>query len=258
MRTSNSEKVVAVIEARMGSTRLPGKVLKKVMGRPLLSFLVERLRGSIMLNDIVVATSVDPRDDLIADFCCREGILCHRGSENDVLGRVVEAAELEGAQIYVEISGDCPIIDPGVVDHLVNEYRRLGHDIVTNCIVRSYPAGMDCVVCSYDLLRLSNAEAKEPRHREHVMLYLLEQPQRFSIHNVVAPPEVTWPRLRLLVDYPEDFQVIQTILETLYPKNPRFVLQEAIELVRIRNLQSINGHVWPEKVFGHLPPQEMT
>lgn len=256
MDRSLSKKIVAVIEARMGSSRLSGKVLKEVMGRPLLGYLLERLRDSKTLDEIVVATSVEPGDEKIAEFCRREGVLCHRGSEDDVLGRVAEAAELGGAEIYVEISGDCPLMYSRVVDRLVEEYCKGGHDIVTNWIVRSYPAGMDCSVCSYDLIRLSNAEATQAHYREHVMLHLLEQPQRFSIKNVIAPPELTWPRLRLLVDYPEDFQVIRTVLETLYPQNSRFSLRDAIELVRERDLESINCHVWPEHVYGKFPPRE--
>lgn len=256
MNTLKEEKVVAVIEARMGSSRLPGKVLKEVMGRPLLSFLIERLRRSRELDEIVVATSVSPGDGVIAEVCRHEGIHCHRGSEEDVLRRVVEAVELAHADTYVEISGDCPLIEPGVVDRLVREYRRGLYDIVTNCLERSYPAGMDCVVCGSDLLRISDGEAESCHHREHVMLYLLEQPERFSIYNVVAAPEETWPWLRLLVDYPEDFQVVKTIFEKLYPRNPAFSLQEILELVTCEKLNTVNHHVWPQKVFGRLPPQK--
>lgn len=251
----HKQRVVAVVEARMASTRLPGKALKKVLGRPLLSYLIERLRRCVTLDKIIIATTTNLKDDILASFCETEGYTYYRGSENDVLGRVVEAAALAKTEIYVEIFGDCPLIDPAVIDQHVRTFIHGNYDVVTNCAKRSFPAGMDCIVCSYDLLKLSAHIALNERYREHVMLYILENMDRFKMKNLLAPKKYSRPWLRILVDYPEDFQVIKTIIEELYPKNTEFGLKEIIELVDSLSLDKINDKVWPKNVIG-LPARK--
>ena len=253
--THPKPRVVATIEARMSSSRLPGKVLKEVLGRPLLGYLLERLRRCETIDEIILATSTNPKDEPIARLCEAEGCRCYRGSEEDVLGRVAEAAALGRPDIWVEISGDCPLIDPEVVDRIVRAKLETGRQVVSNYLQRTYPAGMDCIVFDYELLRLSSEEATTARHREHVALYVLEHADRFTFGHVLAPPALDRPWLRLLVDYPEDYQVIRTVFEDLYPKDPRFGLADVIALVDRLGLDRINDHVWPKNVIG-MPPRK--
>jgi len=224
-------KIIATIEARMSSSRLPGKVLKPILGRPNLELLIERLRLARGLNDVVVATTTNPADDAIEALARTLGVRCYRGSEDDVLDRVLQAAKSVNADVIVEITGDCPLIDPGVVDQLVDRYLSNKFDYVANTLHRTFPRGLDTQVFATRTLEEVWSLTQDPADREHVSLYIYEHPERFSLHNVESVlPEKHWQH-RLTVDTPEDFALIETIFERLYPQNPAFTLHDVIDIL---------------------------
>ena len=237
-------KIIATIEARMSSSRLPGKVLKPILGRPTLELLVERLRRAQSLNEVVVATTTNTADDSIEALTREIGVACYRGSEDDVLDRVLKAAQSVSADVIVEITGDCPLIDPHVVDRLVNCYRTNRVDYVANTLWRTFPRGLDTQVFATRTLEEVSRLTQEPADREHVSLYIYEHPERFSLHNVESGlPEKHWHH-RLTVDTPEDFTLIETIFERLYPQNPAFTLHDVIDLLeREPELTEINQEI---------------
>lgn len=237
-------KIIATIEARMTSSRLPGKVLKPILGRPILELLIDRLRLAHRLNDVVVATTTNPADDAIEALARRLGVGCYRGSEHDVLDRVLKAAKSANADVIVEVTGDCPLVDPGVVDQLVDCYLRNRFDYVANTLQRTFPRGLDTQVFSTCTLEEVFRLTQDPADREHVSLYIYEHPERFSLHNVQSGlPEKHWQH-RLTVDTPEDFALIETIFERLYPQNPAFTLHDVIDLLeREPELTEINQEI---------------
>ncbi len=237
-------KIIATIEARMSSSRLPGKVLKPILGRPTLELLVERLRRARSLNEVVVATTTNTADDAIEALAREIGVACYRGSEDDVLDRVLKAAQSVSADVIVEITGDCPLIDPDVVDRLVDCYRTNRFAYVANTLSRTFPRGLDTQVFETRTLEEVSRLTQEPADREHVSLYIYEHPERFSLHNVESGlPEKHWQH-RLTVDTPEDFILIETIFERLYPQNPAFTLHDVIDLLeREPELTQINQEI---------------
>ena len=234
-----AKKIVASIEARMTSSRLPGKVLKPVLGEPFLKVLVERLKRSRYLDAIVIATTINPTDEPIARLARQLGVSVFRGSEEDVLGRVVGAVESVGGDIIVEITGDCPLMDPRVVDHVLENYIRdfPKYDYVCNTgagdkSLREIPIGMDVQVFSFNDLKKIAAVTKDPEDREHVSLYFYRTGKaRYSIKNVSIPSE--WKReypVRLTLDAPEDYQFLQTIYERLVERSAYFTLEDILTL----------------------------
>ena len=237
-------KTIATIEARMSSSRLPGKVLKPILGRPTLELLVERLRRAQSLNEVVVATTTNRADDAIEALTREIGVACYRGSEDDVLDRVLKAAQSVSADVIVEITGDCPLIDPDVVDRLVNCYRTNRVDYVANTLSRTFPRGLDTQVFATRTLEEVSRLTQEPADREHVSLYIYEHPERFSLHNVESGLHEKHWHHRLTVDTPEDFTLIETIFERLYPQNPAFTLHDVIDLLeREPELTEINQEI---------------
>ena len=237
-------KIIATIEARMSSSRLPGKVLKPILGRPTLELLIDRLRQAKSLNEVVVATTTNTADDAIEAVTREIGVSCYRGSEDDVLDRVLKAAQSVNADVIVEITGDCPLIDPYVVDRLVECFLTNRFDYVANTLLRTFPRGLDTQVFATRTLEEVSRLTQDPADREHVSLYIYEHPERFSLHNVESGlPEKHWQH-RLTVDTPEDFALIETIFDRLYPQNPAFTLHDVIALLeREPELTEINQEI---------------
>ena len=225
-------KIVATIEARMTSSRLPGKVMLPVLGRPILSYLVERLQRVSSIDEIVLATTINSDDDVLVSFAKTHRIHCFRGSEQDVMGRVVGAAEMLGADDVVEITGDCPIIDPEIIAQVINTYKNNTVDYVSNTFVRSYPDGMDVQVFSWEKLFESSQMTKEPLDREHVTLHILKNPKLFSRINLVAPSSLFWPDLGLTLDEDKDFMLLSKIIEHFYPVKPFFTCGDVIKYLK--------------------------
>jgi spore coat polysaccharide biosynthesis protein SpsF len=245
----NNRKIAATIQARMGSSRLPGKVLMEVLDKPLLYYMVERLRKCKKLDDVILATTTNPKDDVLADFAEKNGLTYYRGSEEDVLSRVLETAQTNGVDIIVETTGDCPLIDPVVVDKVVELYLENDYDYVSNTVKRTFPRGMDTQVFATEKLAEIDSIATDPADREHVSLYFYEVEGRYKLGNLDSNlPEKYWDA-RLTVDTPEDFQLIREIFERLYPANNNFLLPDIISLLEEHpELMEINRDIEQKKV----------
>lgn len=237
-------RVVASIEARMGSSRLPGKVLADIGGSSALDRLVDRLRGCSRVNDIVLATSTDTRDDVLKRWAQNSGVAVYRGSEDDVLQRVVDAHQFMNSDIIVEITGDCPLLDPEIIDLGIETFLSNDCDVVTNARVPSYPQGADVQVFRFEDLVHVAATIEDPAVREHVSLYFYEHPEIYRVIHLIAPSGSKDPDLRLQLDYAEDLAFIRAVYERLEPVyGARFGVSRILELLRNEPaLAKINAH----------------
>lgn len=206
-------KILSIIEARMNSSRLPGKVLLKAAGKPMLHHLISRLKQVKKINEIVIATTINKEDDKIIDFAKKNKIKFFRGSENNVLKRVYLAAKFFKADIVVQITGDCPIIDSSIIEQVLDIYLFNKADYVGNAHIRSYPDGMDVQVFSYQSLKKCHLIAKSPLEREHVTLGLRMRPKMFRPIHVIAPGNLFWPNLGLTLDENKDYIFLKKIIE---------------------------------------------
>ncbi len=225
-------KIIATIEARMTSSRLPGKVLLQAAEKPMLEHLVNRLRAVPSLDGIVLATTINKTDNELEEFSKKIGIGCYRGSENDVMTRVIGAAESAGADIVVEITGDCPIIDPQLVEQTIRVFNANQADYVSNGHIRSYPDGMDTQVFRLKTLKRSATMTDDILDHEHVTLHIRNHPELFSKLNLVAPPETHWPELGLTLDEPNDYELLKKIIEHFESTNPLFSCRDVIQLLK--------------------------
>ncbi|KAB8135351.1 NTP transferase domain-containing protein [Gracilibacillus oryzae] len=234
-------KTAAIIQARMGSTRLPGKVLRQVLGKPLLSYQLERIRQAEKVDEIIVATTTEEIDDEIVHFCQSENILCFRGSEQDVLSRYYEASKLTDANVIVRLTSDCPLIDPEVIDKVIGAYTE-SSDYVSNVMQRTYPRGMDVEVFSKELLGKIHQYAKTESDREHVTTYVRDQPDLFQVVDVLH--DINYSKLRLTIDTAEDFQLVKNIMEALNQVKPQFRLDDIISVLNDHpEWLKINQHI---------------
>jgi spore coat polysaccharide biosynthesis protein SpsF len=225
-------KVVATIEARMTSSRLPGKVLLPVLGKPMLHYLVMRLKLVHSIDEIIIATTSNTTDDLLVEFAKSEDVLCYRGSEEDVMARVIGAGDKANADIIVEITGDCPIIDPEIVEQTIQMFNANSADYVSNAHVRSYPDGMDTQVFRLDTLKRSAAMTDEPLDHEHVTLHIRNHPELFTHVHLVSPPEIYWPELGLTLDENNDYILLKKIIDYFDQTNPLFSCLDVVRLLR--------------------------
>ncbi len=243
-------KTVIIVQARMTSTRLPGKVLKKVLNKSLLEYQVERLRRVKYADEIVIATTINETDQPIVDLCRHLSVPCFRGSEQDVLSRYHAAAREHQAEAIVRITSDCPLIDPQVTDRVVQFYleHRPTYDYVSNSLERTYPRGMDTEVFSVKALKEAFAEATEQSDREHVTPFIHRQTDRYRLANIAHTENQS--HHRWTVDTPEDFELVKNITSALYPANPLFSLQDCLNLLQKHpEWKEINDHV-QQKVYG--------
>ncbi|HJO97093.1 MAG TPA: glycosyltransferase family protein [Rhodospirillales bacterium] len=237
-------RVVASIEARMASSRLPGKVLADIAGKPALQRLLDRLYAAQQIDAIVLATTTGEVDDPLAQWANDAGLPCHRGSEDDVLRRVVEAQQSMSSDVVVEINGDMPLLDPAVVDRAVERFFQGGCDVVSTTWKPSYPQGIDAQVFRLeDLERVANT-IQDPTVREHVSLYFYEHPKRYQVVHLEAPPRLRRPDVRLVLDYAEDLDLIRAVYERLEPGlGGAFGVEEVLALLdREPVLAAINRH----------------
>ncbi len=210
-------KIVATIEARMGSTRLPGKVLQDLGGLPSLECQIKRLQKSKLINEIVLATTYKVQDAPLVSFAKNLKIPYFCGDENDILGRILGAAKSVGGELQVQITGDCPLIDAQIVDQVIEKYlaAKGGWDFVSNEIERSYPIGLDCRVFSVALLEKVDKLCQDPMHRVHGSTYIYAGPgkDKYKSSNIHAPPELFFPTWRWTLDTPEDLKFFQTLFQ---------------------------------------------
>jgi spore coat polysaccharide biosynthesis protein SpsF len=202
--------IATIVQARMTSTRLPGKVLKEVMGRPLLSYLIERLRFCRFSGKIILATTTNEEDNAIALLAKREKLAVYRGSENDVLDRYYKTAKEFRVDHVIRITSDCPLLDPRVTDLVVSHYLEGKYDYVSNVLARRYPDGLDTEVFSFQALEKTWQEAKLPSEREHVTPYIYKHPELFRLSGVRKNgKDLSW--MRWTVDTAEDFEFVSKI-----------------------------------------------
>lgn len=241
-------KIVAIIQARMGSTRLPGKVLKKILGKSLLEYQIERVKRSKLIDEIVVATTTKKDDDAIVSLCTNLNISTYRGSEDDVLSRYYEAAIKYEADVVVRLTSDCPLIDPEIVDQVIQLYLdKQPIDYVSNTFLRSYPRGLDTEVFSFAVLKRAYNEAKLQRDREHVTPYIYTNRHLFALTYLES--ERDYSHHRWTVDTQEDFELIRLIIEATYPNNPTFTMHDIIQLLNDNpQWMKINAHIEQKKI----------
>lgn len=205
----------------MSSSRLPDKVMAPVLGVPMIGRQVERLRRAKRIDELVVATSSDPSDDPLADYCDRQGLAVFRGSLNDVLGRFAGAmAHHVEAKVVIRLTADCPLTDGSVIDAVVERHLSSGADYTSNTVVRTYPHGLDVEVASASALLEASREATEAYDREHVMPFIYHRPERFHLEGVERTPSLS--HLRWTVDVPEDLEFVRDVYARLYPSDPTF------------------------------------
>lgn len=216
---------VAILQARMSSSRLPGKVMKALQGRPMIERQLERLGRCASLERMIVATSQDASDDALAGYLETAGVSVFRGPLADVLGRYVGAIEAFGVDgQVVRLTADCPLADPEVIDAAVRLQAQTGADYVSNSILRTYPRGLDVEVFPAAHLLAAGREASDPYEREHVTPFLYRNPQRFSRSDLVQARDES--ALRWTVDTPDDFAFVERVYDALYPTKPAFTSED--------------------------------
>ena len=241
--------IVAIIQARMGSSRLPGKVLMDLGGEMVLGRVVRRLQRSRHISKIVVATTTVPADEVIVAECDRLEVLCFRGSEHDVLDRYYQAARANAADAVVRITSDCPLIDPELVDETVEVFGDKHADYASNVFPRTYPRGLDTEVFSFDALDRAWREAREAHQREHVTPYLYEHPQIFKLASLSGAAD--YSRYRWTLDTLEDLELLRTIYSRFHGRDD-FSWKEVLRLMeREPELAELNSQVLQKSVREH-------
>jgi len=224
----HTTRVLAILQARVSSSRLPGKVLKPILGRPMLLHQLERVSRARSLDALVVATSTDPGDDAIETICASAGVRCFRGSLNDVLDRFYQAALPFHPDYVVRLLGDCPLADAGLIDRVV-EFLIAGNFDIAGAAPTTFPDGLDVEAMPFAILEHAWRHAVRPSDREHVSLFIVRQPERFRVGGYENSVDLS--HLRWTVDEPEDFELVRRIFEALYPVNPAFTTQDILDLL---------------------------
>jgi glutamate-1-semialdehyde 2,1-aminomutase/spore coat polysaccharide biosynthesis protein SpsF len=233
--------VVAIIQARMGSSRLPGKSLAEIEKRPMLWHVIDRVNRATLVDRVVVATTTAPADDAIEEMCRENGVACYRGSENDVLDRFYHAARAEKAAHVVRITADCPLIDPEVIDRVVRRFQRGDLDYASNAMVRSYPDGLDTEIFSFSALERAWHEASKPSEREHVTPYL--RSEKFRTANVENDSTYLYQHYRWTVDEVEDLEFIRAVYKAFREKEG-FGMRDVLELIEKNpGLEKMNSEI---------------
>jgi spore coat polysaccharide biosynthesis protein SpsF len=220
--------VLAILQARMSSTRLPGKVLRPIRGRPMLHLQIERLLRCGAVDRLVVATSVQPDDDPIVSACTNVGVDCRRGPLNDVLDRFRVVAEAYAPDHVVRLTADCPLADQQVIDDLIALHLAGGYDYTTNALRRTFPRGLDCEIMTRDALARAASQASSPYEREHVTPFLYRANSGFRIGNLTCALDLSF--LRWTVDTLEDFRFVEAVYGELYASKPKFTMYDVIQL----------------------------
>jgi len=239
-----SPRIVAIIQARLGSTRLPGKVLAPIAGRSMLARVCRRVARAVLVDEVLVATTDHVRDDAVVDECRRLGVRVVRGSENDVLDRYYQAARAASADLIVRVTADCPLIDPGVIDRVVRAMLSRRGDYASNVLMRTFPRGLDTEVVTARALGRAWRDARESYERVHVMPYFYRHPEWFRLVSVTGSHELGhW---RWTVDSPEDLAFIREIYQRMNGDDD-FTWRDVRRLLENQTeLADINGHV-PQK-----------
>ncbi len=237
------------MQARLSSTRLPGKVMKRICDKPVIQHIWERLKLSQTIDQIVVATTTNPKDEEIVELCCHESLPFYRGSEEDTLSRYYEAATTFGGQIIVRVTSDCPLIDPFILDAMIQLYKTSPYACVSNAGLnqshRTFPRGLDAEIFGYNVLKEAQEKSDQPYQREHVTPYIYEHfPSIYYYKN-----DIDYSHYRWTLDTNEDLALMEAIYEDLYHGKPDFFLKEILALFKKKPwLQEINKDVIQKQI----------
>ena len=233
----------AIIQARCGSTRFPNKVFADVNGKPLIWHVVNRLTHAKTINKIVIATTINEKDDKIEKWCNENNVACYRGSENDVLNRYYSASVAFPSDIVVRITADDPFKEPAVIDAVVNKLINEGFDHVTNNFPPSWPEGLDCEAFTFAALEASEKSTNDAFEREHVTQYIYHNPDKFKIGNVASPKNLSY--LRWTIDKEVDYEMVKAVYAHRNPANTDILLLDEILDILEKNpeIKEINSSV---------------
>ena len=225
-------KIVAIIQARMGSTRLPQKAMRKILGKTLVEWARYRLQFCKNVDQIVLSTADTKDNDILVEHAKNIGLEYYRGSEKDLVSRLSETARKFSANAIVRITGDCPLVDPAIVDNLIKEYLKdwENTDYVCNVLPPTYPDGMDVEIISIKALEKLDRDIKDNLYREWITTTLMENPDKYKTLNIPYKKNIS--SLRLTVDYPEDFELTEKILRKLHKEGEVFFLEDVLELFK--------------------------
>lgn len=242
-------KIGAIIQARMGSTRLSGKVMKDLSGKTVLEHVIDRVRQSKTIEEIIIATTINDVDDRIETEALKCGVKVFRGSEDDVLARYYHAAKEHGLDIIVRVTSDCPLIDPIVLDEIISFYLKNEYQIVSNAGAdlseRTYPRGLDTEVFSFDMLRNAFDNAKEVYQREHVTPYIYEMASKKYYYK----NDINYSKYRWTLDTAEDYELISKVYKYFYSDKHDFYLDDIVKLFEKNpELYEINAHIEQKKL----------
>ncbi len=220
---------MAILQARMTSTRLPGKVLAPLLGEPMVARQLERIRRAHRLDEIVIATSTDASDDPLADWAGANDVKAFRGCLDDVLQRYVEVIDRFEPDVVVRLTADCPLTSPAVIDQVIERFHASAVDYCSNTLVPSFPDGLDVEVVRADVLREVAAVSTDPHEREHVTLGVYRHPERYRLANFEGSDDHS--DLRWTVDTPEDMSFVTSVYEDLYSDEPAFEMRDVLALL---------------------------
>jgi spore coat polysaccharide biosynthesis protein SpsF len=238
-QAASTDMIVGILQARMSSTRLPGKVLLPLLGRPMMERQIERVRRSRRMDRLIVATTVDPADDAIVALAAELGVECCRGSVDDVLDRYFQAAALLRPSHVVRLTADCPLADWNLIDRAVDFALAGRFDYASNTLRPTWPDGLDVEVMTFSALETAWDEARSPVEREHVTPFIVACLERFRHGSLERDTDLS--AMRWTVDEPSDFEFVSRVYEALYPGDPAFRTEDILELLRQRpELMTIN------------------
>ncbi len=242
MGNEHKQMIVGIIQARTSSSRLPGKVLKPILGQPMLTLQLERLKRVSRMDALVVATSDLPEDDAIERLCRDAATPCFRGSLDDVLDRVHGAARQYGATVVVRLTADCPLTDPDLIDDLIEFFEAGDYDYASNTLEPTWPDGLDAEVMRFAVLETAWREAASGSEREHVTLFLYNHPTRFKLGSFKNRTDMSG--LRWTVDEPEDFELVSQIYQALYEEQPAFGTADILAYLKAHpELSALNSQI---------------
>lgn len=204
--------VLAILQARMSSSRLPGKVAKEVLGMPILAYEISRILQSKKINKLIVATSTNLEDDVVEQIAQKSGVECFRGDLNNVLSRYYLCAKAQNAKHIVRLTGDCPIIDPTLIDEIISFHLLNQADYTSNGVERTFPDGLDTEIMTFETLEKTYQNASTKDELEHVTYYIYTHPELFKILQYTNNEDLS--HIRWTLDYPEDFEKLKSIIES--------------------------------------------
>ena len=240
-------KTITIIQARMGSTRLPGKVMKRLCDQTVLAHVVTRVKACSRIDEIIVATTTSTHDNCLVEEAEKLGVKWFRGSQDNVLERYYLAAKEHQADTVIRVTSDCPLLDAEILDQLLSYFQEensngLNIDYLSNSLKRSFPRGLDVEIFTYSALELAYNSATKDYEKEHVTPYIQENPDIFSLHNLNNDDDLSYHRWTL--DTPEDYELIKIIYDNLYDKDPLFGMDSILKFLGENpDLININAHI---------------